>query len=185
MNRYVALLRGVNVGGRGAVAMADLRRVAEGTGCRDVATILQSGNLLFGSTRETARLGNDLMAALATELGLETTVMVRSASDWKRMIARNPFPEAARRDPARLVVLVLDRAVGRREVAALEKAIVGRETVGGAGLDLYAIYPDGQGRSKLTNAVIERTLKARATARNWNTVMRIAVALDAAAKDTR
>ncbi len=174
MTRYVALLRGVNVGGRGTIAMADLRRVAERTGCRDVATILQSGNLLFTSAQDAARLGHDLTAALSAELGLDTTIMLRSDADWVRAIRRNPFAEAARRDPARLVMLALDHAVGRREVAALEAAIVGRETVGGSGRELYAVYPDGQGQSKLTNAVIERALAAKATARNWNTVQRIA-----------
>ncbi len=177
MTRYVALLRGVNVGGRGMVPMAALRRVAEGIGCRDVATILQSGNLLFTTSRDAGRLTSDLVAALAAELEPETTVMVRSAAEWASMVERNPFAEAARRDPARLVALVLDRAVGRREVASLQAAIVGRETVAGTGRELYAHYPDGQGRSKLTNAVIERVLGAKATARNWNTVRRIAAGL--------
>jgi uncharacterized protein (DUF1697 family) len=176
--KYVALLRGINVGGNQLVSMSGLRDMFTKLGFADVGTLLQSGNVVFESgRRSSADLESLLEAETRQHLGVTVTFFVRSAAEWSGIVAKNPFTDEAERDPARLVVVLLKRAVGKTETAALQRAIVGREVARGAGREIYITYPDGQGRSKLTNAVIERTLGTSGTARNWNTVRKIAVLL--------
>jgi uncharacterized protein (DUF1697 family) len=174
MTTFVALLRGVNVGGHTKVAMAELRDLIARLGFADAQTLLQSGNLVFRTAGKTgAQLERMLEAEAAKRLGLEAAFMVRSAEEWKAAVAHNPFPEEARRDPARLVLVALKDAPPAGAVKALQAAIVGREVVRARGREAYIVYPDGQGRSKLTNALIEKTLGTRGTARNWNTVLKL------------
>jgi uncharacterized protein (DUF1697 family) len=99
---------------------------------------------------------------------------VRTAQEWEEIIARNPFTEQAQRDPSHLIVVCLRNAPEAKDLQALQAAIRGPETIHGDGRHLYIVYPDGMGRSKLTNTLIERKLATRATARNWNTMVKLA-----------
>jgi uncharacterized protein (DUF1697 family) len=171
----IALLRAVNVAGHNPVAMADLRNLVAGLGFSDVQSVLQSGNLVFKANgKGGAKLERLLEAEAKKRLALEADFFVRSAAEWEDLVAENPFRAEARRDPARLVVVFLKDAPGNGAVKALQAAIVGREVVRATGKQAYIVYPDGQGRSKLTNALIEKHLGTRGTARNWNTVLRLA-----------
>jgi uncharacterized protein (DUF1697 family) len=98
---------------------------------------------------------------------------VRSAGEWRAIIAKNPFPAEAKRDPARLIMFCLKTAPGAKAFAALQAAIKGPERVLGVGRHAYIYYPDGQGRSKLTVAMIDKAIGA-GTGRNWNTVLKLA-----------
>ena len=158
----IALLRGINVGGNKMVSMADLRAIAERLGLREPKTLLQSGNLVFRSSKTPAQLE----AMLERELD-RVTVMVRTCAEWQEVVAGNPFAREAKDDPARLVVMAF-----KKPVSAFEAP--GREVVRGEGRHLYIYYPDGQGTSKLMGALIERRLGTLGTARNWNTVMKLA-----------
>jgi uncharacterized protein (DUF1697 family) len=178
----IALLRGINVGGRSMVTMADLRALLEMLHFENVRSILQSGNLVFdtphpplrGTLSRGERGDKDIEALLEKEskkrLGLETDFFVRSAKELAAIIDANPFPKEAKNDPGRLVVLFLK---GSGDGKALQKAIKDREIARGEGRQIYVYYPDGQGRSRLTNAIIEKTLGTRVTARNWNTVLKL------------
>ena len=106
MPAFVALLRAVNVGGRGTVTMADLREVAAGLGLGEVRTLLKSGNLVFAAP-DAPNLEAKLEAAFADRLGLKTDVLVRTAEAWSALIAANPFTEAAADDPGHLVAMPL------------------------------------------------------------------------------
>jgi len=174
MTTFVALLRGINVGGRKQVAMADLRDLLARLGLADGQSLLQSGNLVFRSAGKSAvQLERLLEAEAAKRLGLEAAFMVRSAEEWKAVVANNPFPQEAKRDPARLVAVLLKDAPEANAVRALQAVIVGPEVVRARGREAYIVYPSGQGTSSLTNALIEKTLGTRGTARNWNTVLKI------------
>jgi uncharacterized protein (DUF1697 family) len=177
----IALLRAINVGGNKTVAMSDLRDFLTKLGFTNAKSLLQSGNLVFDAphpplrgTLSPLRGARDVEAFLEKEsakrLGLETVFFVRTPAEWDAIIEKNPFRKEAKDDPGRLVVLFLKDA---RDGATLQKAIKGREIARGQGKQIYVYYPDGQGRSKLTNALIERTLDTRATARNWNTVLKL------------
>jgi uncharacterized protein (DUF1697 family) len=171
---YIALLRGVNVGGHRLVAMADLRDLCGRLGLEDAQTILQSGNLVF---RAKAGQASQLERVLETEaqkqLGLETSFFVRSAAEWRALVAGNPFPEEAKRDPGHFLAMPLKEAPKAAAVRALRAAIPGRERVEVRGQEAYLVYPDGVGRSRLTIALIERKLGTRGTGRNWNTVLKL------------
>lgn len=178
MPTQIALLRGVNVGGRTMVAMAKLRAMFAELGFPEAHTLLQSGNVVFEAPAAAARSPDALERRLEAEaekrFGRPIDFFVRSASEWARVIANNPFPAEAKREPGKLVLMALKAVPEARAVKALQAAIKGREIVQASGRHAYIIYPDGIGRSKLTNALIERTLATRATGRNWNTVVKLA-----------
>lgn len=175
MPTHIALLRGINVGGHKLVAMSDLRDFLAALGCGDARSLLQSGNLVFQcAARPRADLERWLESEAEHRLGLRTDFHVRAAKDWGKIIANNPFPEEAKRDPARLVVMFLKQAPDQRGVQALQAAIRGPEIVRADGPHAYIVYPDGMGRSRLTNALIDKQLGTRSTGRNWNTVVKLA-----------
>src|SRR5262249_6537821 len=116
----------------------------------------------------------ELEAEAAKRFGRPIDFFVRDGQEWARVIADNPFPTEAKRDPGHLVVMALKDVPTAAAMKALQAAIKGREIVQAIGRHAYVVYPDGIGRSKLTNAVIEKALAARATGRNWNTVLKIA-----------
>ena len=172
---YIAVLRAVNVGGRSPVSMAALRDFAEALGFARPQTLLQSGNLVFQAPRAVpASLERLLETEASARLGLDTEFMVRTAGEWDRVIAGNPFPAEAVSDPSHLLVMALKSPVKAGAVAAVQASIKGREVVRGEGAQLYLVYPDGIGRSRLTSAIIEKATATRGTARNWNTVLKLA-----------
>ena len=175
MTTYIALLRGINVGGHKQISMADLRDLLTRLGFADVRSLLQSGNLLFDANGRTpAHLERLLEAEAEKRLALKTDFFVRTAKEWAGVVAHNPFRKEATRDPGHLVVMFLKDAPSVTGVKALQKAIRGREVVRAAGKHLYIVYPDGIGRSRLTNALTDKQLGTRGTGRNWNTVLKLA-----------
>jgi uncharacterized protein (DUF1697 family) len=181
MALQIALLRAVNVGGR-SLAMSELAALFGAIGFAPVRTILQSGNVVFdGGGRRGAALESLLEAETEKHFALKTDVLVRSAAAWRAIVAANPFPAEAKADPSHLLVMPLKNAPGAAQFAALAAAIVGRERAASAadGAALYAVYPDGIGRSKLTTALIEKKLATRGTARNWNTALKLLAAVEA------
>jgi uncharacterized protein (DUF1697 family) len=171
---YVALLRAVNVAGKNMVAMADLRDLLARLGFENAKSMLQSGNLVFrAGRRNPAQLEQLLADEVRRRLDVTTDFFVRTAEEWKGIVAGNPFPKEARSDPGRLVVQFLRDAPSADKVRALQESILGPEIVRAKGREAYMVYPDGMGRSKATTALIEKKLATRATARNWNTVVKL------------
>jgi uncharacterized protein (DUF1697 family) len=177
---YVALLRAINLPHHKQVAMADLRDLLTQLGFVDPRSLLQSGNLLFRSgARSGAQLERLLEKEAASRLALETDFFVRTAVEWQSVIAHNPFRKEAERDPARLVVIFLKDAPSAKAVRVLQVAITGPELIRAAGRHAYIVYPNGTGRSRLTNALIEKHLGTRGTGRNWNTVLKLGALVQA------
>ena len=175
MPTYIALLRAVNVAGHGILPMADLRACFVKAGFANAQTLLQTGNVVFsGAKKAPASLERLLEAETAKRLGLTTHFMVRTAPEWKSLVAANPFPDMATDDPAHLLVMFLKDVADPKKVKALQAAITGRELVRAKGKQAYVTFPDGAGRSLLTNAKLERALGTSSTGRNWNTVLKIA-----------
>jgi uncharacterized protein (DUF1697 family) len=173
MPRHVGLLRAVNVGGR-SVSMAGLKDLLVELQLENPRTLLQSGNLVFDSPKSPASVETFLEPAIAKRFGLVSEVFVRTSLEWDAAIAGNPFVREAREDPSHLLLLALKSAPKASQVEKLRAAIKGRERVGVEGRQAYLVYPDGIGRSKLTNSVIESNLGSRVTGRNWNTVLKLA-----------
>ncbi|MGS2616457.1 DUF1697 domain-containing protein [Micromonospora sp. LZ34] len=174
MDRYVALLRGVNVGNV-RIAMADLRRLVTDLGHDDVKTYLQSGNVVFGSTvRDAGKLARGIERAIADELGLTAPVLVRSGRELAAVAGGNPYAEHED-DPTKLLVAFLATAPAKSAVTAL--TVPGGENVAFTvtGREVYLHYPEGgYGRSKFTNAYLEKKLGVVATTRNWRSVQTLA-----------
>jgi uncharacterized protein (DUF1697 family) len=175
---HIGLLRAINVGGRNMVAMSDLRDLLEALGFARVRSLLQSGNLIFESNELSgASLEQRLEVETTKSLGVTVDYIVRSAAEWQTIIANNPFPNEATRDASHLVVMFLKTAPNAKNVKALEGAIRGPEVIRADGKQLYVTYPAGIGRSKLTGTLIEQILNSRGTARNWNTILKLAALL--------
>jgi uncharacterized protein (DUF1697 family) len=175
MTSWVALLRGINVGGRNMLAMQDLRKLCERLGLEDVTTLLQSGNVVFRcAERDAAALEARLERETARKLGVKPLFFLRTADEWASLVKRNPFRDEAVRDPGHLIAVLMREAPKPPAIAALRAAIPGRELVDArGGREAYFFYPDGMGRSKLTPVLIERHLGGSGTARNWNTVLKL------------
>jgi len=171
----IILLRGVNVGGNKMVPMAELKAWFIRSGFADARTLLQSGNVVVRTAAPGgAKLEKQLEAAADKELKLKADFLVRTRTEWDAIVAGNPFPAEAKHDPSHLVALVLKAAPAAAQVAAMLAAIPGREKAVVTGRVAYLYYPDGIGDSKLTPALLDRTLGSRGSARNWNTVLKIA-----------
>ena len=157
------------------VAMADLRALAADLGFDAVQTVLQSGNLVFkGDACTTASLEALLEKETAKRLGLDTSFMIRTAPEWKKIVAGNPYRDEAKNDPGRLAVIFFKDKPAKKNLEALKDCRVGREYFQAGSRELYAVYPNGQGNSKFTLPLIDRKLETRGTGRNWNTVLKLA-----------
>ena len=182
MARWVALLRGINVGGNKRVAMADLRRLVEALGHDDVETVLQSGNVVFSSSKRSGdALADELTKAIADELGMDVAVLVRSGRQLAEVVAANPFP-AAVGDPKSLHAAFVSKAPTKAAVDTIDRSALGDDDFAvGPGV-VYLRYTAGMQGSPLTKHVTEKTLGVTMTARNWNTVTKLAEMTSEAAR---
>jgi uncharacterized protein (DUF1697 family) len=176
MTVYVSMLRAVNVGGSSRIKMDALQRVYESLGLADVRTLLQSGNVVFRSNlTDRPRLVKRIMQELERQLGLQIDVILRTLAEVASIVERGPVlsPHA---DPSKLLVMFLSAVPNAAAQAALlkwHKTKEMPEMLELRGPEIYLYYPDGVGRSKLTNAVIENKLDTSGTARNWNTLVKL------------
>ncbi|MFL6145191.1 MAG: DUF1697 domain-containing protein [Labedaea sp.] len=161
--RYVALLRGINVGGHNRVPMAGLRTTCESVGCSDVATYIQSGNVVLTSRLGPNKLRATLEAAIAEQLGVSPVVVIRTHDQLAAVVEGNPFPDA---DPAHLHVAFLTDAPDTGQVAELSNP---PEEAVARGADVYFHLPNGMGRATVP-VLFGRRIKIPATVRNWRTV---------------
>jgi uncharacterized protein (DUF1697 family) len=168
--RQVSLLRGINVGGRTIIAMSRLRTLYEALGCRDVDTHLQSGNVILRDARSPDAVSRAAAAAIRAELGLDVRVLGRTHEQLVRILATDAFPGA---DPNDRHVVFLSGTLKADAKRLLAEAESGREKAAVAGHEIHLLLPDGVGRAKLSQALIERRLGVTATTRNWRTVTRL------------
>src|SRR6266550_2121980 len=167
---YVALLRGINVGGKTKIAMAALRDVCTTVGCEDVVTYIQSGNVVLQSTLSADKLRDALETAIAAEFGLRPAVMIRTAKEMATVLARNPYADA---DEKLVHVGFLHAAPAASTKKCLAAIDCDPEQVTVVGRDLYLLLPNGMGRANLP-VKLERCLRpAPVTIRNWRTVTKL------------
>lgn len=169
MPAYVALLRGVNVGGRSSMPMADLRRVVEGLGYDRVRTYINSGNVLFSTpTRSRDAVAAEIRTALGEFAGRDIGVVVRSKTDLATVAGHNPFPDA---DPKHLHVAFLSAAPDTSAVTAMMALFDDQpERAQIRGSEAYVDFVNGAGRTKVDFKRVERAGSLVATARSWRSV---------------
>jgi uncharacterized protein (DUF1697 family) len=170
MTRYLVLLRGINVGGHNLVSMARLRALYETLGCEDVATYLQSGNVVFRRERDPAGVGRGVELAIKRELGIDVRVLDRSHQDLATIVEADPFPGA---DPSRRFVMFLFAAPGTEIAREIEHVRLGSDESRLIGREIHFHCPDGLSNSKLPGLLSERRLGVTTTTRNWRTVCRL------------
>src|SRR4051812_23082188 len=174
MTRFVALLRAVNVGGR-ALPMAALRALCEAElGWGEVATYIQSGNVVFAAKGKAEALEAALEQAIEAKFSFEVPVMVRTASEWHALLAANPFPKEAEAEPNRVFLGVPKRPPAADAADRIAAKAAAGERAEAAGAALWFHYPQGAGASKLTPALIDRAAGCPVTARNWRTATKLA-----------
>ncbi|WP_309889735.1 DUF1697 domain-containing protein [Archangium sp.] len=173
MARYVALLRGINVGGNKKVPMAQLRELLEGLGYTDVATLLQSGNAVFTSKeRSPARLVKQLETAIAQEFGFEVSVIVRTRDELAAAIQANPLP-GAEEAPSQFLVTFLSDVPDPKLLQMIDPAAYLPDEFRVVGREIYARFPNGIRDSKLATVLGKARLGVTPTARNWSTVTKL------------
>ncbi len=168
--RYVALLRGVNVGGKNKLPMADLRDIFTAAGYAAVQTYIQSGNVVFEAAPDLAeRMPEIVTGAVRRRFGYETAVVVRSREELRQVVASNPFDTSG--DPRLLHVAFLENAPGAEAVSRLDPERSPPDAFAVRGRNVYLHYPNGVARSKLTNEYLAAQLQSVSTMRNWRTVL--------------
>ena len=178
MGRMVALLRAVNVGGR-KLPMAELRALCAEIGWRDVATYIQSGNVVFTADGKAEAIEKQLEEAIAARFRFDVPVIVRTAAQWAHYPPGNPFPKAAKGEPNRLMLLLSKRPPEKGAEDAIQARATAEETVKRAGDALWIHFPGGSGTSKLTPSLIDRAIGSPATSRNHRTVVTLMEMLNA------
>jgi uncharacterized protein (DUF1697 family) len=168
---YVALLRGINVGGKTTVAMAALRDTCASVGCEDVVTYIQSGNVVLKSRLTADKLRTALEAAIAKEFGFNPAVMIRTAREISGVVDRNPYPGG---DDKTVHVGFLHAAPDATTKQCLAAVDCAPEELTVVGRDIYLHLPNGMGRAALP-VQLERCLRPTPiTVRNWRTVTKLA-----------
>ena len=176
--RYVALLRGVNVGGRNKLPMADLREIFAEACCAAVQTYIQSGNVVFEAAQDLAeRVPEIVTLAIRRRFDIETAVIVRSREELRQVADSNPFDTSG--DPRLLHVAFLQDTPGAESVTRLDPDRSPPDAFAVRGRNVYLHYPNGVARSKLTNEYLAAQLQTVSTTRNWRTVLTLLEMVDA------
>lgn len=174
MTAFVSLFRGINVGGNRLVKMTDLKMLHELLGLKNVITYIQSGNVVFTSDDPNApQLQKDIENIFEEKFGFHSHVMVRSSSELQEIIAKNPFQGQDDKESKRLAVIFLATPPDKPAQEALLNSYIGSEEIFIFGKEVYIYYPEGMGRSKLTQTLLDKKLQTVGTARNWNTVLKL------------
>ncbi len=169
MSGWVALLRGINVGGRNKLPMASLKAIGESLGLRDVSTYINSGNLLF-SNKPMAGLASDLAKDIRRLHGIEIPVVICSTARLDGALEANPFVDA---DPKRVLVYFCSETPSKSAVAKIDMNRSKTEELAVVGGELFLSVPDGAHKTKLTLAYLEKILGVTMTSRNLNTVRKL------------
>jgi len=172
MSRYALLLRGVNVGTKNSLPMAELRAMLTKVGCTAVQTYVQSGNAVFSTRLRGAELTKAIEGALERRMGRPIATALRTHLQMTEIIEANPFADVAT-NPAYLCVTFLSNAPTKSEIAPLHAADFEPELFHVSGKEIYTWHPNGQGRSALAPVLGKLRLRGAVTTRNWNTVLKL------------
>ena len=173
MKTFIGLLRGINVGGHNKIPMSELRALCSEIGWSNVQTYIQSGNLILSAAGKPAALEAELQRAIERRFALSIPVIMRAAVDWSAYLQTNPFLAACKKEP-HLVMLCLSQKNAKADaVKQLRERAPGGERLAQVGDALWIHFPGGVARSKLSPALLDRSVGSPVTARNWLTVLKL------------
>jgi uncharacterized protein (DUF1697 family) len=170
---YLALLRGINVGGHNKLPMSELRSLASSIGWKDAQTHIQSGNVIFTTSASATVAESQLEQAVARHFSLQIVVVVRSVADWSLYLKGNPFLKEVRTEPDRVMLALARKSPSALAPAALRERAANGERVVQFRDALWFHFPGGVGRTKLSPAVLDRLVGSPVTMRNWRTVKKL------------
>jgi uncharacterized protein (DUF1697 family) len=173
MGSHLALLRGINVGGKNPLTMKELVRMFDEAGCANVRTYIQSGNVIFDARAGAPTIGEIISAHIEKRFGYRIPVVLRTSAQLRRAIGANPFLNAGA-DLKALHVYFLADAPKAGAIAALDASRSAPDVFQVLGQEVFLHLPNGMGRTKLTNAYFDSKLSTISTARNWATVLKLA-----------
>lgn len=176
MNAYIALLRGINVGGHNRISMAKVRSIMEELGYESVVTYLQSGNVVFQGTGSPETIAKRIEGRLREELSATVGLLVIGAEEFLRIYASNPFLARTDLDAEKLHATILSKTCA--SVTKLPAMVDPPEECVTSDRSVYLYCPLGYRNTKLSNTIIERTLGLSATTRNWRTMSALAGLLE-------
>jgi uncharacterized protein (DUF1697 family) len=173
MKTFIALLRGINVGGNKSVPMAQLRELCAGLGWKNVQTYINSGNIVFSANGKPAALETQLERAIEKHFGFEVPVIIRAATDWPAYVKTNPFLKACENE-SKAVMLCLSKTTPKSDaLKGLRERAADGERLEHVGDALWIHFANGVARSKLSPALLDRMVGSSVTARNWFTVQKL------------
>ena len=173
-HRYLVMPRGINVGRHNRVSMPQLRTKLAAAGYSDVATVLQSGNVIVSSeTGCPDQVAEDVAGLLGEEFDVKVPCLVRTTDQILEILRRDPLQEVVT-DPSRYLVYFLSEAPDPHQVKALLEEGHGPEVIVVEGSEAYIWAPHGMKALTLTHAYLQKRFGVVATARNWNTLAKIA-----------
>lgn len=173
MSRWIALLRGVNVGGHNKIPMAELRELCADIGWENISTYIQSGNILFTAPGAMPTLEKQLAEAISGHFGHRTPVIVRPAAAWPLYVRLNPFPEESEAEPNRVMLALSKKPLPDDAAENLNKYTASGESAVQRTDSLWIHYAGGASHSKITPALLDRLVGSPVTTRNWRTVLAI------------
>jgi len=178
VTRYGLLIRGVNVGTANSLPMVELRSMLEGSGCSEVRTYVQSGNAVFSSELDERELTQRIERRLAGYMGRPIATTMRTATEFRAIVAGRPFASEIATDPRHLAVTFLSEKLSADALRQLTESDFGAELVHVAGREIYSWHPAGLGRSSLAQTLTRLPGPGARTTRNWNTVVRLSGMID-------
>jgi uncharacterized protein (DUF1697 family) len=168
---HLALLRGINVGGKNKIPMKELVKIFVECGCDQVRTYIQSGNVIFQAAAERLpQIPGEVTAQIANRFGYQIPVILRTREQLERIIRNNPFLASGIGPEALHIMFLADKPTAI-QVAALDPNRSPPDAFNVRGRDIYLHFPLGSADSKLTNAYFDSKLGTASTARNWRTVI--------------
>ena len=169
---YIALLRGINVSGQKIIKIDELRKLFESLDFKNVKTYIQSGNVVFNSGIDNTEIIVKLVEKKIKDVfTFDVTVIIRTGDEFRKIIQSNPFLK--NKPVEKLYVIFLSGIADNENVEKLQPYKSKTEEFRIIGKEIYLFYPDGYGRSKLTNNIFELKLGLKTTTRNWNTVNKL------------
>jgi uncharacterized protein (DUF1697 family) len=174
MTVIISMLRGVNLGPNRRVKMEALRSLYESLRLRDVRTYVQSGNVIFRTEeRDIALMTKRLQKAIEKTFGFQCDVILRTTSELRGVIARNPFANRRGIEPSKLLVTFLTSDPGEEARKQVRKIKTNPDELWIDGREMYTYFPNGMARPKVSWAAIEKILKISGTGRNWNSITKL------------
>jgi uncharacterized protein (DUF1697 family) len=174
MNTYIALLRGINVSGHKLIRMELLRKALAELGYADIATYIQSGNIIFKSDiKDPKILETQIADKIEQHFSFTVPVIIVTPSELKSVVNNNPYAGREISDPAQPYIAFLSGKPANGQIAVLKGIDFGRDEFTVIDKSVYILYADSAGNTKLTNTALENKLMVKATSRNWKTIHKL------------